>query len=91
MSRVAIANFIHALFLVYYGIIIVRIIFSWVGIPSQPILLKLFRFAYDVTEPYLGIFRRFIPSMGGIDFSPFIAILALFLIERIVVELVLGL
>lgn len=90
MSTVALVNFIHALFLVYYALIFVRVLFSWMGIPQQRTLLTLFRFVYDVTEPYLGLFRRFIPSFGGIDFSPFIAILALFVIERIIVGLVVG-
>ncbi|TLM79741.1 MAG: YggT family protein [Actinobacteria bacterium] len=30
-----------------------------------------------VCEPYLGLFRRFVPSMGGLDFSPMIALLVL--------------
>jgi len=90
MSSVALANFIHALFLVYYFLLIIRVVFSWIGIPSQKAVLTLFRFVYDVTEPYLGVFRRFLPPMGGIDFSPFIGILVLFVLERIIVGLVVG-
>lgn len=33
-------------------------------------------------EPYLGFFRKFIPPIGMIDFSPIIAILLLTFIER---------
>ncbi|MHB1390495.1 MAG: YggT family protein [Thermoleophilia bacterium] len=84
MSRTSMANFISALFFVYYILIIVRILFSWIGIPSQKQLYALFRFVYDVTEPYLGLFRRFIPPMGGMDFSPFIAILLLNVVQQIV-------
>lgn len=91
MSTVAIAGYVQALFWVYYVLIIIRIIFSWIGIPSQKQVLVFFRFVYDVTDPYLRIFRRFIPSMGGIDFSPMIAMLALVLIERIVVSIILSL
>jgi YggT family protein len=91
VTRLGIANFIHALFLVYYALIFVRVIFSWLGIPSQPTLLLIFRFIYDVTEPYLGLFRRFIPAMGGMDFSPFIGILVLYFIERIIVEMIVSL
>lgn len=88
MSKASLLSFIHALFLVYYALIFVRVLFSWLGIPSQRTLLLIFRFIYDVTEPYLRLFRRFIPPMGGIDFSPFIAILVLFLIERVIAELI---
>lgn len=88
MSRTGLLNFVEALFYVYYGLIFARVIFSWLGIPSQKTLLLIFRLIYDITEPYLRIFRRFIPPMGGIDFSPFIAILVLFLIERVIEELI---
>ena len=90
MSTLTLLNFIHALFLVYYGLIIVRVIFSWVGIPSDRTLLTIFRFVYDVTEPYLGIFRRFIPPMGGIDFTPFVAMLVLYFVERVIDQLIVG-
>ncbi len=39
--------------------------------------------------PYLGVFRRVIPSFGGIDFSPVVAILALSILQPIVVRLIL--
>jgi YggT family protein len=87
MSAASIIRFIDALFTVYYILIIVRIIFSWVGIPSGA-LLTVFRFVYDVTEPYLRIFRRFIPMAGGFDFSPIVAILLLGVIHQLVNELV---
>lgn len=77
-------GFINALFYTYYLLIIVRVIFSWIGIPSGPFLL-IYRFVYDVTEPYLGIFRRFIPAVGPIDLSPFIGLLVLSIIQGFVV------
>ena len=47
---------------------------------------------YDVREalgrlvaPYLGLFRRIIPPVGGMDFSPMVAILALVVVERLLV------
>lgn len=38
---------------------------------------SLHRFLYSVVEPYLGRFRRIIPPMGGLDFSPLIGFLLL--------------
>lgn len=77
-------GFVNALFYTYYLLIFARVIFSWIGIPSGA-FLHIYRFVYDVTEPYLGIFRRIIPTVGPIDFSPFIGILVLSVIQGLVV------
>ena len=37
----------------------------------------------SVCGPWLNLFRRFIPPMGGIDFSPVVAIIALQLVQRL--------
>ncbi|HEY7836452.1 MAG TPA: YggT family protein [Solirubrobacteraceae bacterium] len=44
------------------------------------------QFLRDTVEPYLRIFRRLLPSFGGWDFSPILALIALQLINSIVVE-----
>ena len=85
MKAFELGSFVNALFITYYILIIIRIIFSWIGIPSQRTLLMIYKFIIDVTEPYLGLFRRFIPAAGGIDFSPIIALLLLGLIQKLVV------
>ena len=47
-----------------------------------------------MTDPYLNIFRRFIPPIrlgpGALDISPIIAIVVLTLVARIVVPLISG-
>ncbi len=40
----------------------------------------------DITEPVLGPIRRMLPSAGGLDFSPIIAIIFLQFLERIVLQ-----
>lgn len=82
--------FINAIFYIYYLLIFARVIFSWFRIPNQGPVLMIFRFIYDITEPYLGIFRRIIPTTGPIDFSPFAGMLVLIIIQRIVQELVIS-
>ena len=42
-------------------------------------------FLYRVTEPALRPIRSFLPNFGGIDISPVILILIIFLIERIII------
>ncbi len=38
-----------------------------------------------IVGPYLNLFRRYIPPMGGMDFSPVVAVIALSVIERLVI------
>ncbi|MGH2851372.1 MAG: YggT family protein [Solirubrobacteraceae bacterium] len=40
-------------------------------------------FLRDVTEPYLRIFRRILPSFGGLDFSPLVAVIVLQAVARL--------
>ena len=42
------------------------------------------RFLMDVTEPILAPIRRLLPSAGGIDFSPTIVLLGLFLLQMVI-------
>jgi YggT family protein len=61
-------------FQVYSWLIIVRVVLSWVRHnPYHPLI----RFIYEMTEPYLRIFRRFVPPVGMIDLSPIVAFLVL--------------
>ena len=41
-------------------------------------------FLYRITEPALRPIRSVMPNLGGIDISPVILILLIFLIERII-------
>jgi YggT family protein len=80
----SIQNFVNVFISVYVLIIFAYIILSWVRLPYSPWLNRVQRFLYDVCEPYLRIFRRLLPSFGGLDLSPMVAVLALFLIDRVV-------
>jgi YggT family protein len=61
----------------FYGfLIIVYVLMSW--LPKQSgIVADVYRVLGSLVEPYLSVFRRFIPPMGGIDFSPVVAIIVL--------------
>jgi len=92
-----IADFLSALVLVYtliiFAYILTQLIFSFGGRPpysrwSDAVL----KFLHDVCEPYLSIFRRFIPPIGPIDISPIVAIFALqIVVGWIIVPLIRGL
>jgi len=82
------ANFVAVFVYVYSAVIFAYVILSWIRIPYS--LSWLQRFLYDVCEPYIRIFRRFLPPIGPLDLSPLIAILALslarLLINRVVID-----
>jgi YggT family protein len=78
-------NAVDVCFEVYKVILFARIILSFVRHnPYSPII----RFVYDLSEPFLGFFRRFIPPMGMIDFSPIVALFALSVIKWLVLSVV---
>lgn len=47
-------------------------------------------FLRDVSEPYLRVFRRFIPTIGQIDLSPMLAILVLYFVQSLVASAIRG-
>lgn len=68
---------------VYTFIIFVYVIMSWVPV-KRGLLADINDVLAKLCEPYLGLFRRFIPPIGGmIDISPIVAILALQLVVRL--------
>jgi YggT family protein len=73
----AVARLVDYLLWAYLWIIIIRALLSWVNPdPWNPIV----RFLHQVTEPVLRPIRRRLP-MTGIDFSPVIAILAIYFLQ----------
>jgi YggT family protein len=80
----SIENFVDVFISVYVLIIFAYIITSWVRLPYSPWLNRIQRFLYDVCEPYLRIFRRLLPAFGPLDLSPIIAVLSLFILDRVI-------
>jgi uncharacterized protein YggT (Ycf19 family) len=81
-------EFLYVFASVYTLAIFIYILMSWVRLPYSPTLNRIQRFFYDVCEPYLRLFRRILPSFGGLDLSPLIAIFALWFVEQVVVQLI---
>lgn len=65
--------------------IIARILLSWMASGGAP---RLRAMLYDITEPILSFFRRIVPSIGMIDISPIVALLALDLVKAIVLYVI---
>ncbi|MCJ7797342.1 MAG: YggT family protein [Thermoleophilia bacterium] len=71
----------------YTYLILIRAVLSWFPPPSNDLLKSVTGAIYAVTEPYLGIFRRILPSLGagrvGFDLSPVIGLIVIFLIQNV--------
>ncbi len=64
---------------IYLVLLFIRILLSW--FPTIDWLNPPFSVLSQLTDPYLNIFRSFIPPLGGLDFSAILAILALQLLK----------
>lgn len=71
------AGFINSMVLIYTLLIFAAVIFSWVRVPYSPWASRLRGTVETLTGPYLRLFRRFVPPIGGLDLSPMLALLAL--------------
>ena len=80
-------NFVQVFTLVYFLLIFAYIIMSWIRMPYSIWMNRIQRFLYDVVEPYLRIFRRFIPPLGPLDISPIVAIFVLWIVSGLVIRL----
>ena len=94
-ARESIADFLQAVLVVYliliFAYIITSLIFAFGGrIPYSRWSSAVLGFLRDVCEPYLGIFRRFIPPIGPIDVSPIVAILVLQIVGFFLIGLIRG-
>ena len=95
MSRGDIADFLSALLTVYVililAYIVIQFFFAFGARPGYYRWLDaVLTFLRDVAEPYLRIFRRFIPPIGPIDISPIVAIIVLQLVGSIIIGAVRG-
>jgi YggT family protein len=80
----SIIAFVHIFILVYVLLIFAYIITSWIRLPYSVWLNRIQRFLYDVCEPYLRLFRRFLPPLGPLDLSPMLAIFSLFILDQVI-------
>ena len=98
LTRGDIAQYVDALFLVYMILIFARIVLSWIQqfrpLPYNLALRTVTGFIEESVDPYLNLFRRVIPPLGGrgfaLDLSPILAIIVLLIVQSIVVDLIAG-
>jgi YggT family protein len=93
ITRGDVADYVNTLTLVYLVLIFIRILMSWIPrMPYNRYLAAVLKFVSDVTDPYLNLFRRFLPPVrmgpGALDLSPIVATLVLILVSGFVVSLI---
>jgi YggT family protein len=78
-----VANLVNLVLVAYMWIIIARAVLSWVNPdPYNPIV----RFLYRVTEPVLRPIRNRLPTFQmGLDLSPLVVLLAIYLVRDFIV------
>ncbi len=90
ITRVDVANYVQTLITVYVVLIFIRILMSYFrSIPYYRALDVFLRFVTEVTDPWLNLFRRFIPPVrvgpAALDLTPMIAVFALYIIGGLLV------
>ena len=95
LTRDDIANYVRTLIYVYVVILFLYLLVNMVlSFGARPPYSRAFDvvmgFLREVSEPYLRVFRRFIPSIGMIDLSPMIAIFVLLIVNQVVYSLIRG-
>ncbi len=95
LTRDDVAQYVAALFLVYIVLILIRVLMSWIPrMPYNPTLRTVLDFISETTDPYLNLFRRLIPPIGGggfgLDLSPMIGIIVLVILRSLVVAAISG-
>jgi YggT family protein len=94
ITRSDLADYVYTLAVVYVVIIFIRILLSWFRLPYYRWLSIVVDFVTEVTDPYLKLWRRFLPMVrlgpAGLDLSPMIGSIVLLLVASIVSNLIAG-
>ena len=83
LSVLALADLVDFALLLYIVLVLVRVVLSFVGADSYHPVVPL---VMQLTEPVLKPFRRLIPNIGGLDFSPMVLLLAITLARVLVAK-----
>jgi YggT family protein len=95
VTRDDVAGYVLTLTYVYFALILVRILMSWIPrMPYNRVLDMVLTFVRDVTDPYLNLFRRFLPPVrigpGALDLSPIIATIVLLVVGQLAASAIAG-
>jgi uncharacterized protein YggT (Ycf19 family) len=94
VDKISFADYVNALFLVYFVMVLCNVLLSFVPrIPYYPWLRAILDFITESTNPYINIFRRVTKPIGAggmaFDIAPMLAIFVLIIAQGIVVGAIL--
>jgi YggT family protein len=82
---------VYLIIIVYGWLIVLRALLSWFRLRPGTVMHSFYRWLYTITEPYLALFRRFLPisrfGSVGIDWSSLVALVVLFVVAQIIARL----
>ncbi len=82
-TATSIQTFVDTFIYVYILLLFAYVLSSLVRLPYRVWLNRVQRFLYDVCDPYLRLFRRFVPAFGPLDLSPMVAVITLIVLQQI--------
>lgn len=93
--RTEAASYVGALILVYIIIIFLYVLLNMLfslgaRLPYSRFTDAVLAFLRDVSEPYLRLFRKIVPQIGMFDFSPWLALIVLWILYAVIPGLIHG-
>ncbi len=83
-------QFIFSLYLVYSLLIVLYVLMGWLQLPYSIWIGRVRGFLHDTVEPVLRPIRAVLPTLGGFDLSPLVALFGLSVIERLLIAILDG-
>jgi len=95
LTRGDVADYLETLLIVYVVLIFIAVIVSFFPrIPYHRVSDALLTFVRDVTDPYLNLFRRFLPPVrlgpAALDLTPMVGTVVLLIVGGLIVSIVRG-
>jgi uncharacterized protein YggT (Ycf19 family) len=84
MGITTIEQFVFSLYIVYSLLIILYVLMSWLQLPYNIWTGRIRGFLHDTVEPVLRPIRAVLPSLGGFDLSPLVALFGIGVIQQII-------
>jgi YggT family protein len=93
MTTFALVSIINTIIEIFSILILVEVIASWVMIANvrlPDVVVRALQVVSQITAIVLNPIRRVVPSIGGLDLSPIIALLLLDVLRRLLVSVVMN-
>jgi YggT family protein len=81
---IVVYSFVNVLAAVLNIAILARVLLSWIPVNHESRLVLLI---VEITEPILGPIRRILPPLGGLDLSPFVALILIQVAQNVLLRL----